>query len=360
MLAFQIFRIMKIVIMKGVDLSIIYELIGHVTMTFFPIVIPVSTFLAVFHTLNRKKEDSEILAMRSFGFTKWQLFLPILMNGLLIATVLYFLNSDLIPYSKKMFKNTVIYLTSQGPINDIKQEAFFTDIPNVTLFAQKVEDGGNKFEKIFIYSKDKNGEGEKVIVAREGKIYKIQGKNASPGQLKFYVKDGNILRIKGGTEKVEKIIFDEYEFPLPTSNFKPGYVSKDSMKSMKVLKESIKTMSIEKKSLGKNHKNKKKLNLLDKRLTKSRLEYWSRINGPLQVLCFVLVGFALGINRMRIYGLSSSTLGIFFLIFYYVIYFFGLGLARKNAIYVPVAVFMPTFLSLSLGGFLFSKLDWEK
>ena len=90
LLTFQLFKITRIIINKGVEFSVILELIGHIAISFFPMAIPLSALVATIYTLNKLCEDSEIMAMRSFGMSKFQLFQPLLILGILISIPRYF------------------------------------------------------------------------------------------------------------------------------------------------------------------------------------------------------------------------------------------------------------------------------
>ncbi|MGB0453685.1 MAG: LptF/LptG family permease, partial [Bacteriovoracaceae bacterium] len=140
LLIFQLFRITKIVVQKGIEIEKILILVSHIAITFVPLAIPLACFFATIYTMNRMSDDSEIVVMRSVGLNKFQLFRPFLLIGVLIAFSVYGLNRNIIPRSKTIFKNTVIKLTSKGMFSDIRPETFFTDIPNVILFAKGVDE----------------------------------------------------------------------------------------------------------------------------------------------------------------------------------------------------------------------------
>ena len=95
-------------------------------------------FFATIFTLNKMSEDSEIIAMRSFGMTKFKIYLPFLVVSLMLALTINSLYSVFIPKANAAFKNTIVKLTSSGMLSSIKSGQFFTDIPNATLFAEYV------------------------------------------------------------------------------------------------------------------------------------------------------------------------------------------------------------------------------
>ena len=65
LLTFQLFRITKILINKAVEVQAVFELVGHIALSFLPLAIPISAYFATIFTLNRLSEDSEVIALRS-------------------------------------------------------------------------------------------------------------------------------------------------------------------------------------------------------------------------------------------------------------------------------------------------------
>ena len=226
LLTFQLFRLIRIVTTKGVELALVFELMGHIAISFLPMAVPLSVLFATIFTMNKLSEDSEIVAMRSFGLTKKVLLAPLLVLGVFISGMIFVLNRNLIPHSKTQFKNTIIKLTSQGSMTDIKPGQFFTEIPDVTLFAERVNVGGTKLEEVFISKKTESG--EQVIFAQKGALIKQSSGKLRTPTLRLHLEDGNIVKETAANE-IEKITFKEYDFPVLSGGALPGFVTKDSM-----------------------------------------------------------------------------------------------------------------------------------
>lgn len=322
--------------------------------------IPLSALFAAIYTMNKMSEDSELVAMRSFGLTKKVLLTPFVLLGVLIAGVILVLNVNLIPHSKTQFKNTLIKLTSQGVAADIKPGQFYTDIPGVTLFAEKVTDGATKLESVFILM-DKDEE-EQVIVAKKGALIKQDLGELRVPMLRLYLEDGNIAKFSED-KSIEKILFDQYDFPVISGGSLPGFVSKDSMKSSSSLWKEIKERSITYNYLSsldeRSDVQERYHQDLRRNLARSKLEFWGRVNTPFQVLTFIILGFCLGVKRGRGRSKSSSWTGFIVLISYYALFFTGLSMAKKATIPALVAVFSPTVLAIMLAIYYYRRLDWQ-
>ena len=82
----------------------------------------------------------------------------------LALALLFILNSKIIPNGKKNFRDEYIRLSSRGVISEIKEGEFFTDIPSMTIFAEKVSKD-KMLHGVFIHKKLNNG--ERVIMAKK-------------------------------------------------------------------------------------------------------------------------------------------------------------------------------------------------
>lgn len=360
LLTFQLFRLIRIVTDKDVELSVLFELMGHIGVSFLPMAVPLASLFAAVFTLNKLSEDSEIVAMRSFGLTKRNLMTPFIFMGILIASAIFVLNRNLIPHSKTLFKNTIITLTSQGNLTNIKEGQFFTEIPGITLFADSVSEDGNRLGNVFIIQT--KGEEEQVIMAKRGVLIKQSLGELRAPTLRLHLSEGNIMK-NFNNGKIEKILFSQYDFPIVDGGGLPGLVTKDSMRSNKELRAVIQERQarldeIEAKKTVSPEEARER-DAIKRDLPKSELEFWSRYNTPIQVLLFIFLGFSIGIKKGRGRTKSSGSMGLFFLIGYYVLFFGGVSLARKGIAPASIVVFAPSIASMILGAYLYKKLDWQ-
>jgi len=339
----QIFRIITEVVNKGIDVVIVLKLMGHIAISFIPNAIPFSIFLGTLYALGRLSEDSEIIAMRSYGLSKFKLISPFLIMGVFIAVAAFSLGSNLIPYSKKVFQHTVVKITSRGMLADVKPEQFFTDIPKLTLFADRVLDQGETLTNLFIHFQGK-GEDSQIIVAKRGNFDKTQHDPLGQPELRLALYDGNITKIIAGKRDVEKVLFDKYDFPINFDIDAPGLLTKNSMKSTMQLWRWIR-------DVAPTHENKKDVN-------KAKVEFFSRLNIPLECFAFLILGFSLGIKKGRGSQKNGGVIGFGFLIAYYALYFTGVSLGEKGVVPAWLAVYTPTTILFIAGFYYYRKLDW--
>ncbi|EQC44788.1 permease, YjgP/YjgQ family [Bacteriovorax sp. Seq25_V] len=344
---------MRVVTKKGVGLDVMFELFGQIALAYLPMVVPLALLFAMIYTLNKLSEDSEIVAIRAMGISKEKLFMPFIVLAVLCSVSIFSVNRNIIPHSNKLFQNTVLKLTSSGFLADIKKEKFYTEIPGVILFAEDVYDDGKKMERVFIKIKS-NSDKEKIIFAKRGALIKTEDLDNPSLDIRLDLFEGNITSLDKDGDKVEKILFQKYEFPI-VSDTTSGTLNKDTMKTNTELIARIKNYKGQLPNLEGDPNKYREIRYL---LRNSQLEYWSRYNIPLQCIAFVLIGFVFGVKKGR--GKSGNTTLFAFVavLIYYLCFFGGISLVKKSNLEPYVAIFFPTIMTLIFGSYFYKKLDW--
>jgi lipopolysaccharide export system permease protein len=365
LLTFQLFRITRVVMNKDVEITQALELLVHMGISFFPMAIPLSALFATVYILNKLSLGSEIVAMRSFGFGKSKLLAPFLLVGLALATFIYTLNLNIIPYSKSQFKNNLVKLSSKGMLSNIRAGKFFTDIPNITLYSEKVSEDGKKLENVFIYVSDPVGTEEKVIASKKGRLIKEEAPEWKIPKLRLYLEDGNIIKTYKDSNNIEKIIFEEYDFPIEASFISPGFVTKDSMRSSKELNKLLSSNKTQIEYYQKLTNNKKIIPAQVKIMedivnsnNRTLIEFWNRINTPLQCLIFIFLGFGLGIKHGRRRTQNTGVIAPVVLAGYFGLFFIGVSYAKKGIVPPGIAMLLPGFLIFLVALHFYRKIDW--
>ena len=352
LLIFQLLRIIRIVINRSVEYELFISILGDIALSFLPMALPLAIFFATYHTLDRFSKDSEIMAMHSLTIGKKQIIIPFLGMGLLIGMVVLFLEGGLVPLAKARFKNTLVKLGHRGVITDIRPGQFFTDIPQVILFAKEVDKKSKTLKEVFILisslNKDEGVAQEQIILAKEGVI---QGEALDPlspsASLNLDLTEGSIVKTSLGT-KVEKILFQYYRFPLTGAGRFQGIITKAGMQSWSQLKLEIKRLKMALVLYPEDL-------YLKKTLTKSLLEHWLRINFFLQCIVFALWGMVLGMGQLRGRVQTSATLSIALLIGHYSLLFLGVALAKNNGLPPFLVALVPNALSLVSSFYILKK-----
>lgn len=359
LLTFQLFQIIPLISSKSVSVFLMLELVSHVLVTFVPMSVPVAALFATIYTLGKLSDDSEIVAMRSFGMTKRQILIPFLLLGVLIGFAVYTLNKSVIPNSKARFKELTLSLSSKRVLSDVKPGTFYTEIPDIILFAEEVENEGTILRNLFIRQNTETQ--EKAIFAKRGSLIKKAKDELTTPSVRLHLTEGNVVTLDEDGS-IEKVLFEEYDFPIVSDATEIKVVTKTSMRDSDQLWNLI---QLRKKTLAKleakSNKDKTTINIIKRRksgIAKAEIEYWTRVNTPLQTLMFIFLGVSLGIRKSRGVSGNSSVVGILVLLAYYIVFFLGIALAKKSVIPAYFVIPFPTVIVLIFAIKLYRKLDW--
>ncbi len=348
LLTFELFRLTELLVTRDISLWFTLKLVGNIALTFVPLSLPIAVFFSTIYCLNRLSSDSEYIAMRAGGMTKFRILVPFLVIAGILTASVYQLNQNVIPQSNKEFRKKINYLTSSGLLAGIKEGQFFTLIPNLTLFAAESTKYGRNLKEVFLHIVEKEGS-ERVIFADRGELVFERSSESLSEKLTLTLFDGNIIGQAPGNN-VEKILFKKYVFPVSQQQFDDRFSIKETMLTSKELEGVLKMTPEEAdKAYGFNQKE----------FFNAKYEFWNRKNGALICFVFCILGFTLGISGNRGKSKNSGLLGLFCLILYYGLYFSLVSLAKKGTIPIPLAVFLPITVMSFLGLGLYRKLDWQ-
>jgi len=348
LLTFELFRLTALLMSRDISVGFLAGLMGNLALTFIPLALPLATFFSMVFCLNKLSTDSEYIAMRAAGLNKARLFAPFLLVSLLLATSVYYLNQQIIPYTNRDFKRQVNFLTSSGLIASIKAGQFFTTLPGITMFPGSVSEDGRDLQDVFLHVKEEAS--ERVIMARRGELIYDRDSKTLIEKLTLNLYEGSITVAKNQFADVEKILFQSYSLPITQNKFSDRISPRETMFGQKELEEVIE-MSPE--------EAKKKYSFKEKDMFNARYEHWNRRNTPLVCLLLTFLGFGLGVKENRGKGRNSALWGLGSLLIYYGLFFALVGMARKGHMSVPVAMAVPDLALLALGIHFYRKLDWQ-
>ncbi len=340
---------MEVLVTRDISFLFVMGLIGNIALTFIPLSLPIAVFFSIIYCLNRISLDSEYIAMRAGGMTKVSVLIPFLLIATILTLSVYQLNQNIIPASNKSFRQKVNYLASSGLLAGIKEGQFFTAIPDVTMFATHSTKYGRNLREVFLHVAEPKTGKDRVVFAKRGELKFDRNPDTLTEKLTLNLFDGNIVA-KDNEEAVEKILFDEYVFPISQGQFKDSFDIKETMLSSKELAQVLKMTPQEARAA---------YDFNAKEFFNAKYEYWNRINGALICLVFCFLGFTLGITGTRGKKNNSGVVGLVCLIVYYGMFFSLVSLARSGTIPIPLAVFSPTIVMVFLGINFYKKLDWQ-
>lgn len=327
LLMFQALRLTEFLLVHGIRWTAMLKIMGYMSISFLPMLLPMSLIFAVLMTYNRLSQDSEIIALKSAGVDTVTLIFPAVIFSVVIAILSAQTSYYLAPWGNRQFEVLITQLGNTKAAASIKEGTFSESFFDLVVYANKVDSKTGVLKDLFIYD-EKQPDAPLTIIAPEGQIIPDE---TSPGH-------SVLLRLSKGqihrkTESHTVVNFESYDIIL-----------NDPIK-LAERKKSAPSLSLDELSEAQQDHT-----LSDEQRNDYLIEFHKR--SALAVACFVfsILGVAFGISTNRRSGKSSGfILAVGFIILYWVIYLTFEGAVRSNQLPPVVGIWIPNLFFLILG-----------
>ena len=314
LLMFQALRLTEFVLVHGIKITTLLDIIGYMSISFLPILLPMSLLFAILMTYNRLSTESEIIAMKSTGISGWFLLSPAVFLSALVFVFSAQTAFFMAPWGNRQFELLITQLGNTKAAASIKEGAFSEGFFDMVVYANKVDSKTGKMQNLFIY--DEKESSPITIIAPRGEIIPDI---VNPGHsILLRLFNGEIHR-SGKNHTI--INFESYDVSL-----NDPIRSEERKKSPPSLSLSELNERIADKTLS------------DGERKNFNIEYHKR--SALSFACFVfaLIGVAFGIQNDRRGAKSSGfVLSVGFIILYWILYLGFEAMARNGRLPVVLA-----------------------
>lgn len=324
----KIFKIIELIVTRGVRLSHILMLLLYISPSFLIFTLPMAFLLGTLLAFGRLSQDSEITALKASGISLYQLYLPVFLFSLGTYLLTSFLVFYGLPWGNRGFKSTLFLIAQSKADVEIKERVFNDVFEGFVIYVDKVPIQGKKMEGILIYDereKDKTN----TIFAKEGVLFN----NPNSQELLLNLRQGDIHRFEPRTQVYQKMHFESYDLRLELSKTfgNLGKKLKEHEMSVEELRERM-----------------EKKRLMGEDITPQEVELHKRYAIPFSCFVFGLIAVPLGIYPRRSGRSYGFVLSILIILAYYIALTASEILAMRKDIPPFWAGWMP---NISFGGF---------
>lgn len=317
LLLFQTLRLTEFLLAHGGSGWAVLSILYHLSMSFLPIILPMSLLFSVLMTYGRLNQESEIVAMRSLGLSSWTLAMPGFIMGTLGFIFSAYTSFELGPKGNRKFEVMINNLGQQKVGLNLREGVFSSGYFDLVIYANKIDSKNDLMWDVFIYD-ERNPNSPLTIIAQRGKI--LQKKTPQGNAALLRLENGNIHKTSNAT--YTKLDFDTYDINL----FDPYEMSE-------------KKKSLPSYTLGDIQTDLDNPEIDPQLKTKLQIEFHRR--WALSVACFVfaLLGYILGSRGHRRSAKSGGfvlCLGI--ILSYWVLYVAAESIAKGGKVPVGIAI----------------------
>ncbi|MFZ9661058.1 MAG: LptF/LptG family permease, partial [Chitinophagaceae bacterium] len=178
---------------KGLDLLIILELTGYVTITTMTLALPLAVMISSIMTFGNLGESFELIAIKSSGIPLLRFMRPLMVLTAGIVIVAFLLANYVSPVANLKFITMLYDIRFSKPAFDIKEGIFYDKLPRYAIKVGKKDKDGIGIHDVIIYENDYKLQ-DNFIIAEKGRMSITPGKKF----LEFYLENGWRYQEKGG------------------------------------------------------------------------------------------------------------------------------------------------------------------
>ena len=144
---------------KGLEPTVILELIIYATINMIPMGLPLAILLATIMTMGNLGENYELLAMKSAGMSLMKIMKPLFWVIGIISFGSFFIVNDLVPYANKKMFATLYDIKQQNEALEFQDGLFFNGIDDMSIRVEKQDQKTKLLTGILIYdNRSRNGD----------------------------------------------------------------------------------------------------------------------------------------------------------------------------------------------------------
>lgn len=333
----RMLRLADMVISKGVPLADVSMLVVYLLPNFAVITIPMALLLAVLLAFSRLSADSEIIAIKASGISLYRLLPPVVLLAL-CAYLLTAVNSIyLLPKGNVAFKE-LLYHVIQGRLSlSLKEQVFNTSLPGLLIYIEKSDEKSGAISGVMIQD-ERNPRDIATIFAKTGSL----GIDEKEHKIQLNLANGSIHQ-SGQKGLYRNLDFQEYDLSVDLAKTANSFEKNELDMTLAELRQNLQKGGFSKKMT------------MDMQLEQQR-----RFALPFACFIFAIVAVPLGIQNRRSGKAAGFSLSIAALLVYYIVQSLGRTLGEKDLLPLPLAVWLPNIIFLSVGIYLFVKAAREE
>lgn len=335
----QAYKLVDLVIDKGVSPIDIVILLGTLLPTFFSISLPLAFLMGIMIGLGRMSADSETVALKAAGVGLARISMPVFALALAFSLLTAATNLWIKPWGHRAFESKSFEIARQKATIGLQPRIFMNQFNNLTLYANEVESQANRMQGIFIV--DQKPESTSWVFADNGSIITDEAAET----LTIRLHDGVIHRQQTDSANNYQLIhFRNYDIQPETS-----IMSDPVTKKRKVREERTE-------DLWDDITAEEDLSIR----RKMQAELHLRMASPLAPLLFVLFGLPFSMQSHRSGRSGGFVVGLVIFLSYYFLLSAGLTLTKEALTSPCLTLWTPQLLLVAFGAYFLYQTSREK
>lgn len=162
-------RYFETIFQTVVPAGFLYQLALAIFPTVLIFTLPMSVLSGTIIGLGRMSSDSELVAMRAAGVSRWRMLAPALLIGAIATLVSLQLNLNEAPRAQQQLRAVALRGALYKLDSPVEPQTFTTDIPGYAIYVREGDKSRGQWGGVFIRAVDDKGNTQ-LVTARSGRI----------------------------------------------------------------------------------------------------------------------------------------------------------------------------------------------
>ena len=153
---------------KGLEISVILELIYYTSSRFVPIAFPIAILISSIMTFGNLGEKNELSAIKSLGISLQRTLLPLIIVCLIISSVSFIYLNYTLPVANLKAGSLLFDIQKKKPSVNIVENEFYNDIDGFSIKVNKKNN--DTLKDVIIYDHTSQHTNDNIILAKSSSI----------------------------------------------------------------------------------------------------------------------------------------------------------------------------------------------
>ncbi len=205
---------------KGLEFSVIAQLLLYASATFVPMALPIAVLFASIMTMGNFGEKYELIAIKAGGISLRRVMTPMAVVAIILMGIAFYFSNNVLPVAMYKYRTTLYDVQRKKPAVSIRPSEYYTEIDGYVIRVNKKDPDGRTLRDIIIYDHTEGINRTNIIVADHGYMQSTPDDH----YLMFTLRNGyNYTEPQDGeyydTRPLTSIGFDEQVLTFDISSF---------------------------------------------------------------------------------------------------------------------------------------------
>ncbi len=333
--------LLNIVLELGIGFTDFIRLFAYIFPNIFLYSLPMSAMMGVIVGFTRLSNDSEILALKSCGTSLYQTVPSVVIVSTVIALLTGYFSIQLIPVSEISLKQLMFTLAKEKIDQGIAEHQFTEALGDLVVYVEKADRKTNEWENVWV-SDMRGQEIPAITMATTGKMIS----DVENMMVTIILYNGSMHR--SNKDKSQIVNFDRYKINIPLQP--PTIIDGKSVTKLSTGMMTMDQLQQRASELGRDTKKGRKM----------LVQYEKRIVLPFGCLIISLLGLPLGLLGGPGKRAIGVPIGLFFFMFYYILFTLSQTIAESGVLPVEIAMWVPNGIFLVLTLYCLHRMTHEQ